>query len=297
MIRKFTAGIANLSSYTSKSNIILIRENLMKYCAMEVITASNIFKKYQFYTGNDKERMFGLMELMENDDIDIVFFLRGGYGAVKTLKYYDERVFMKHNKPMVGMSDLTAFFIYHYQKTGYFSYHGPNLISEFLSDSDNENKDDILNKLDIRYPCPLFPQGKKNNYKIINHGTAEGKLIGGNLSTIVSMIGTPWISSFRDHILFLEDTGERPYKVDRMLFQCFSSGLFENIKGVLIGDFSENVRPEEQHLFTMVYNEYFKGIDYPVISNLPFGHGKEKPTIPIGGNAYIDTRTRTIELI
>lgn len=287
-MKKYRIGIANISSYTNDENLNTIVRNLCNTIASEVIIAPNVRRRYRFFAGTEAERAECLTDLM-SENIDLIMFIRGGYGAIKTLSNFGDMVFSGKYIPLVGMSDLTAFFIYAYQKYGYNCFYGPNLVSEFQSPERTVNKANIFDKIFDSYPMGLFGNYDIKGVNIIRHGKACAKLLGGNLATITSMIGTPYIKPFEDHVLFIEDTGERPYKVDRMLYQCFSSGLFSGLQGVLIGDFSHNVNGSETMLFADVFNHYFAKKDYPVIAGLPFGHGKDKCTIPFGKTVSIDT--------
>jgi len=286
---KYTIGIANISSYTSDENLRTVSEILCSLYGCYIVKANNIGLRHHFYSGTAKDRASGLIELQARDDVDVIMFLRGGYGAVKTLEYLDNEAMKRFDKPMIGMSDLTALFIHYYQRTGKIAFHGPNLVSEFLDPKNTKNKRDIFRKLNSVSGSPLIGSGDMKQSAVISCGKAEARIIGGNLSTLVSMIGTPYIRSFKGHIIFLEDTGERPYKVDRMLTQCFSSGLFDGIEGVLLGDFKQGTPSGEMHLFEMVFREHFSGNNYPVLMNLPFGHGRKKSTIPLGALVKINT--------
>ncbi len=291
---RYSIGIANISSYTNDNDIDIIMNNLYSLYAKSIFLASNIGLRYHFYAGNDIERASGLTELQKRGDIDIIMFLRGGYGAIRVLKYLDTDTLSAYSKPMIGMSDLTALFIYYYQKTGKIAFHGPNLVSEFLSPGENENKADIFRKAMAKSGTPLISRKDWENLHVLSRGSARSRLIGGNLSTIASMAGTSYISPFSGHILFIEDTGERPYRVDRMLTQCFLAGLFDNLKAVLIGDFTQGVPENETGLFEIVFREHFSGRGYPVIMNMPFGHGKKKLTMPVGAMVEVDTCRKKI---
>jgi muramoyltetrapeptide carboxypeptidase len=141
----------------------------------------------------------------------------------------------------------------------------------------------------------LYPNSDKKNFKIINSGFAKGKLIGGCITLIQSLIGTNFMPDLKDKILFLEDSGEVPYRLDRMLFHLKNAGIFNELKGVIFGNTDIQRDSLERDLsIEQILIDIFKYFDYPVVYDLPFGHCKDKITIPQGVQCYLSTTEKII---
>ena len=285
-------GIANLSAYTRQEDQARIQATLKTMGVKAITPASNLAARCRYLCGTDRERLQGLYGLLAHPEVNIIMLQRGGYGALRLLPSLDVALISRYHKPMVGMSDVTAFFIHAYQRTGKLFFHGPNLFREFLQAPNSINKQDILAKLQLRPGDDLFNLYSHASPVVLSAGTAYARLIGGNLSTIAAMAGTGHIAPFAGHILFIEDVAERPYRVDRMLAQCAMSDLFADLAGVLIGNFEAQVPAHEIHLFPDIFKEYFADRGVPVIMGLPFGHGTDKATLPVGLLVRIDESGR-----
>jgi muramoyltetrapeptide carboxypeptidase len=149
-------------------------------------------------------------------------------------------------------------------------------------------------------PVELAMQTRYNELAVVNHGTATGRLLGGCLSVLTSLVGTDFLPDLTGAVLFLEEVGEPVYKVDRYFSQLSHAGILSAVSGLLIGDFLDCERedPESPSLALLdVIRHYVRDLDIPVVANFPYGHGDIKYTIPVGCTVLLDTEKNTIEML
>ena len=204
----------------------------------------NLRAKTGYLAGSDEERAEAFMEVWLNPHVDIVWGARGGYGAMRILPLLDFDLLLKHPKPFIGMSDITALHIA-FNNLGLPTFLGANICSLLGTRSD-----------EMGYK--LFP---------IVPGKLRGPVVGGNLSLIAALLGTPWQLDTAGKLLVLEDVNEPPYKVDRMLTHMKLAGLFDEVTGVVLGDLEAE--------------EFFKGSPFPVYEGLPSGHIEDQVLVPL----------------
>jgi muramoyltetrapeptide carboxypeptidase len=265
-----------------------------------------IFARNGYLAGNDSDRAKDLMHMFENDEVKGILCIRGGYGVARILQYLDFDFIKKHPKPLIGYSDITVLLHALYNKSELICYHGPLGISEFtpytfasfyniLISAEEEAipvYTDILKDKSTDFPS-------YNSY-IIRGGTAEGELTGGNLSLLTSMIGTEYEIKSKEKILFLEEIGEEPYRIDRMLTQLLLSGILNKVNGIALGIFKDcQAKNPDAKTLTLreVLTERLYGLGIPVYYGLPIGHIPFNTTIPIGIQGTIDADAMTLTIV
>jgi muramoyltetrapeptide carboxypeptidase len=223
--------------------------------------------------------------MFQNEEVKAIFCARGGYGTLRFLDKIDFGLIKKNPKVFVGYSDITALLLTLFRKTGLITFHGP--VVRDLSRERSGNLKAFFNlvslgkrlKLDLSEGRPLI------------YGKADGPLLGGNLSLISSLVGTPYIPSFRGALLFIEERGEPIYRLDRMLTQLKLSGVLSHIHGLLIGGFEDcGDRSTINHLIL----DRVHDLNIPVVSGVPVGHGLDNRPLPIGLQGTFDTETMTL---
>ncbi|MCX7904269.1 MAG: LD-carboxypeptidase [Caloramator sp.] len=239
------------------------------------------FAREGFLAGDDFLRAEDFNNFFKRKDIDAIFCLRGGYGSIRILDKIDWDCVINNPKIFIGYSDITVLLNVIYDRTNIICFHGPMVGTGDLFNDINLNM--LLDSL----------QGNLGGYKIklkcINFGQAEGIIIGGNLSVLVSLIGTRYNINFKDKILFIEDINEEPYKIDRMLQTLKYCGTFDKLKAIILGQFT-NCETLDEKSFTLheVFINFFREINIPVFYGLEAGHGRIKMTIPIGIKVKIE---------
>jgi muramoyltetrapeptide carboxypeptidase len=253
-----------------------------------------------FLAGTDKERLDDLHQAFADKEVKAVWCVRGGYGASRFLPDLDFNLIRKNPKILIGYSDITALHLAIHQNTGLVTFHGPVAASTY-SDYAKNHVVDVLMNPSTPYKIELSPDNiaKESNLfktETITKGKARGKLIGGNLSLLTALAGTP--SGLRDtkgKILFTEDVGEQPYRVDRMLTQLRQSVDLRQLAGIALGVF-EDCNPKDGNSQSLidVIKDRLGDLGIPVIYGLSFGHIRDQFTLPIGIEAELDTENATM---
>jgi muramoyltetrapeptide carboxypeptidase len=302
-------GLVAPGGFVTEDGVAESIENL-EAAGFKVKVGKNLLKRSGYFAGVDQERADDLNEMFADDDVFGVWCARGGYGAIRLLERLDYEIIRKHPKPLIGYSDVTALHGALFDRVGLISFHGPVGISTFDEFSVQSFRDVVMNpRPTYEFPYPDRDLKKlrddADNYKRVTvvGGKAEGRLAGGNLSVVASLVGTPFEFDFKDKIVYLEEVSEEPYRVDRMLSQLLLAGAFDYVKGVALGVFRSCV-PDKDHpsiyenSFTVseVVRDRLGGIGAPVATGFPFGHVNEKITIPYGANAALDADAVTLTL-
>jgi muramoyltetrapeptide carboxypeptidase len=259
-----------------------------------------------FLSGTDQERLDDLHWAFRDKEIKAVWSIRGGYGASRLLPRIDYRLIRRNPKILVGFSDITALHLAIYQKTGLVTFHGPNAASNFTDYSKNHIVNTLMNPVsgyEIKLPEPPTDEEEDPELyqtNIIRKGKCRGELIGGNLSLLIALTGTPFgLNKVKGKILFIEDVNESPYRVDRMLTQLRQSINMRSLAGIAVGVFTrgktENDEPSQSMLD--VLNERLGDLRIPVIHGLSFGHIRENFTIPLGIKAEMNTAKSTVTFL
>lgn len=241
--------------------------------------------KHLRFAGTDEERSKAFSRAAKSD-ASIVMATRGGYGISRILPYIDWKLLEKKPKTYVGYSDFTAFNLALLAKTGLISYTGPHAVGDFGADK----VDDLI--------ADIFVESMRGELEVLSFETkdadpadAEGTLWGGNLSMIASLLGTPFLPKIKKGILFLEDVGEHPYRIERSLTQLLHAGILEKQKAIVLGDFTDYKLSKNDNGYDMpeVIRWLRSEVKVPVITGLPYGHGDMRVTLPIGKKVGIAT--------
>jgi len=271
----------------------------------EVAEGKAVVSKYGYLGGSDKERADDINWAFGDTSVKGIICTRGGYGCGRILPMLDYSLIEKNPKVLMGYSDITALFYGIYTKTGLAGFHGPVGISTFNEYSVNHLRNVLTDPRPV-YTLDNAPADPANpDYELytISGGTARGKLIGGNLSLVVSVIGTEFNPDYTGSIIFLEEVREEPYRIDRMLTQLIQSGAIEKCKGIALGVFSKcNPKESESGITSSltlkeVLFDRLGGLGIPVCYGLSFGHIANKYTLPFGTQAELDADSGIVKLI
>jgi len=253
-------------------------------------------RQFGFLAGTDAERAADFMSLFADDEVKAIICLRGGYGSARILPLLDFDVIRRYPKIFIGYSDITSLHCALRVKAGLVSFHGPMLLGALEHPEIPPFTLQSLRKA-IMEPAPAGPISAGLAVKTvvtIHGGRASGELIGGNLSVLVTTLGTPYQPSFAGRILFLEDIDEKPYRCDRMLTHLLNAGLLSQVAGVAVGMATNCFDPKAalgtayRQMVEDVLAERLGGLGVPVVRNLPFGHVPLNATLPVGVRAMLD---------
>ncbi len=244
-----------------------------------------------YLADTDANRAEEFNRMWADPEVAALLALRGGYGCLRMAMMVDIMQVRNQPKFLIGFSDITVLHNYLCQQTGLISLHGPTLST--LATSNRDSLERFHQCLTGKWRTTLQMKGVE-----ILRGAEEatGRLIGGNLSTLLTLLGTPFEPEFAGRVLFLEDVGEPLYRIDRMLTQLWLAGKLQKLAGIILGDFSlgndmettEKIRHHET-----IWNRVLQltsGTQIPVWGGFPVGHGPANMTLPHGAEAVMDSR-------
>ena len=264
-----------------------------------VIVGANATKMNTYLAGTDEERAADLHAMFEDRRVKAIFCIRGGYGTPRLLPLMRYRMIAGNPKILVGYSDITALQLAIWRKARLVTFHGPMAGVDMADPMDPFTEEHFWRSLTSRTRVGRMTIPDEQPHTLVP-GKGTGRLLGGNLALIASIVGTSFQPDFRNAVLFLEDIGEDPYRVDRMLTQLRGSGILPKAHGVLVGQFTECVpRDTSSPSFTVdeILQEYTYGAGVPSLSGLPFGHNRRKMTLPVGIRVRVNATERWVEYL
>jgi muramoyltetrapeptide carboxypeptidase len=253
-----------------------------------------IFQSSRYLAGNDRERAEELMQAFEDPSVQAIIALRGGYGCARLIPLLTDKRLLPYPKIFIGFSDLTTLHLYFHRRFGWITIQGPMVASPALHNITAQQEQNFLSLLtdpDYR-PTLGFPQ-----FETWFPGTAEGTLIGGCLSLITASIGTAYEINTEGRILFLEDQGEAPYRLDRMLTHLRLAGKLQSLAGVILGDFQDCEPAQGNYTSSEILREILADLKIPTIANFPAGHGRDNWAIPLGVKVHMDADKGSIRYL
>jgi len=287
-----------LISPASPENTKAIKNAILflKNQGFNVVEGKHLYDKWGYLAGTDIDRATDVMEMFENDDVDMILCIRGGYGSSRILPYLDFDVIKKHPKIFAGFSDITVFLNSFYEKCGLTTFHSPMGTSNL---EDIETFKSFMYTFMEGYKPYIIKNPSEFKTLCITSGMAEGNLIGGNLGLICNSLGTPYETNMRDKILFIEEVGEAPYRVDRILTQLLLAKKLQQCKGIILGQFKDCDLPHYERSLTLeeVFQDRLYNLDIPMFSGFCSGHDYPKLTLPIGARVKMDAENGTINVM
>lgn len=274
--------------------------NYLEKLGYRVEVGENVGKEHGYLAGTDNERLSDLHDMFKNKDVKAIFCVRGGYGSGRLLDKLDFSLIKKNPKIFVGYSDITAMQLSIFKKTGLITFAGPMVATDFSGKINEFAEENFWKIITSSKKIGKLHNPRDEKFYALNSGRGEGKILGGNLAVLSSLMGTEYMPSLKDSILLLEDIGELPYRVDRLLNQLKLAKVFEQIKGVILGRFVDCYDPDKSNK-TIKLNEviehYFSTLKIPVLYSFSHGHISENLTIPLGANCKLNTSRGFVEIV
>jgi muramoyltetrapeptide carboxypeptidase len=233
-----------------------------------------------------------LSDYLKDPEIDGIFLLRGGFGAARMFNFPIKPFKVSHPKIVMGMSDHTFILNHLARKNHLITVHAPIITSEMFRTLSDHRKDEIFAKLEKKGKQIL----KEGDFEVIQSGNTSGKLWGGNLSMLQTTFGTPFENSWKKGILFLEDTNEMEYRLDRIFAHLFLTGHLKEISGLILGDFTDKENKEHSLEFIQRMVKRYVPSNIPVLAKVKAGHINGSVVLPIGGNVSIKHQGKTLEI-
>lgn len=267
--------------------------------------ASNLSARYGYLAGSDLERAKILMDLWKDPEVKALWCYRGGYGSARILEKLDYSVFRANPKILIGMSDITALHAAIQKKTGLVTFLGPNVNAVYGKESSLYSERELWGLLcgqktwGDKLSIPKSPPKSIPVPVTVCPGIARGRLVGGTLSILVSLIGTPWEIDTKGKILLLEEVQEEPFRIDRMLCQLKHAGQLDHLAGVILCSWKscQAKRPDASLSLEQVFREYFRNASYPVLMGWPSGHIADQMTLPLNAMVELDASQKTLKLL
>lgn len=271
----------------------------LESCGYRAMTGKHIGRKSGYLAGTDEERADDLHTMFADRRVKAIMCIRGGYGTPRLLARLDYAIIRKNPKIFVGYSDITALHLAFWARARLVTFHGPMLGVDMAGGMDPFAEEAFWRVLTSPARRQhLITPGEEA--VLLTAGKGTGRLLGGNLSLLVSLFGTPYLPEFRRALLFLEEVGEEPYRVDRMLTQLRNAGVFRSVAGIALGHFSDCVPKDPakpSQTVEEIVREFAAGCARPFVTGLPFGHERKMTTIPVGVRAVLDGNSGSLELL
>ena len=257
----------------------------------QVVYRDDLTAKRGYLAGDDPRRARELTELVRDPEVAAIVCARGGYGCDRILPTLDPALFRAARKPLVGFSDVTSLLLWQRRRAGLVGFHGPML--EWGDELDPEAFDDLIGQLQGAAPAQRVLRGRSGG-----RGRGAGRLVGGNLVLVAASLATPWEIDTRGAILLLEEVGEPPYRIDRMLRQLLAAGKLQPLAGMAVGQLvgCEDARYPAPAALEVI-EEVAAPLGIPLVVDLPFGHVQRNRAWPVGARATIDADRGEVRIL
>ncbi len=286
----------------TREDVDIVKEKVLEL-DLQVKEGDHLLDRYGYLAGQDEDRAADLMKMYADPDVDGLLALRGGWGCARILPMLDYRLIRKNPKILMGYSDITSLLLAIYARTGIVTFHGPVGTSTWNGFSTEYVKKMLFDAEAVVMRNPTDQEQEEdepsNGILTITPGVSRGKILGGNLSVLSSMAGSAYLPDFRDAILFVEEIGEEPYRVDRMLTQLKIAGILDQLSGFVFGKCTrcEAETPNASLSLEQVLDDHIKPLGIPAWYGAMIGHITDKFTMPLGIRAEIDSTLGEIKLL
>lgn len=283
---KLDKGIANLTQF-----------------GFQIVEGKSLRAKYGHLAGNDEARLADLHWAFNDPKIEAIWCIRGGYGASRLLPEIDYDMIRQHPKPLIGYSDVTALHLAIHQRTGLVTFHGPVAAADYPEDTLAYLKSVLMH---TNPPMDITATNEGMDLKapeyqpfVITPGVAKGALTGGNLALLSALAGTEFAPDFKRKLVFIEDVGEQPYRIDRMLTQLLQSTDLREAAGIVLGVFNDCQPKQDSPSLSLqdTLRDRLGNLGIPVIYGIPFGHVTHQATFPYGISAKLDTAQMRVSFL
>jgi len=299
-----TIGLVTPASNAPENEGIRFAIDVIRSLGFKVKEGKHLYKRNEYLAGTDQERAEDINRMFADNHVEGIFCVRGGWGSPRILPYLDYDLIAKNPKVFMGYSDITAILNAVYTLTGLVGFHGPIAKQNFTEYTLAEFKKVLMHPTDstIIASPPLF-EGREGWVEEDNRltkfvaGKAKGHLIGGNLSLLTKLVGTPYEPDFKGAILVLEDVGESPYRIDGMLTHLWLAGKLQQVAGIAIGKFTDTEYSNNTFSVEEVIEQRCVPLGVPVIRGLMIGHVDDMTVVPLGVQAELDVDAGTLRLL
>ncbi|EQB03597.1 peptidase U61 LD-carboxypeptidase A [Sphingobium baderi LL03] len=299
-----TVGLIEPAGFTDDAFDLDLVNDTIAAMGLTPKPARHLVERHGYLAGRDADRAADVNAMYADPDVRAVFAVRGGWGCARILPFLDFRAIRAHPKLLIGFSDITALHLAFAAQAGFTTIHGPNASASWPAFSWDAFR---AIAFDGATPTLVNPVGKEDRLvqrigriRTFRHGKASGRLLGGNLTVLAALMGTPWLPDFTGAILFIEDTNEAPYRIDRMLTQLALGGVLGKLAGLVFGQCTGCTADGPSYGgFTLseVLQQHLEPLGIPAFQGAQFGHVASQFSLPVGVRAEIDAEAGTIRLL
>lgn len=307
-----TVALVSSGFRVPDDEIVGYAKERLEALGLKVKYGKSIFKRDAYFAGTDRERAQDINNMFADPEVKAIFEVRGGWGSNRILPYLNYRLIKNNPKIIVGFSDVTSLLLAIYSKTGLITFHGTMGVEEWPEFTVNYMKHVLFAGEAAQFVNPIENVNlsediiqTKNRIHVINSGMAEGKLLGGNLTTLTSMLDSGYLPKWKGAILFVEDVDEDYYKIDRMMDQLQAAGILKQISGFVFGqcvDCSAGKNSTTSSVLgsltlDQILDHYIKPLKIPAWSGAMIGHMSKMFTLPEGTMVEVDADKGTITML
>lgn len=299
-----TVGLVNPASATFVTQDLDLACDVVTALGLKAKRGAHVLARYGYLAGRDQDRAADLMAMFADPLVKGIVAVRGGWGCARLLPHLDFELIRRHPKVLVGYSDVTALLLAIHARTGLVTFHGPVGISSWPEFSVAYWRQTIFDgeAVTMANPSDKGEQLVQTEYRVrtLTPGKARGRLLGGNLTVLSHLVGTPYLPEWDGAILFLEDVGEDIYRIDRMLTQLGQAGILKKIAGFVFGT-CKDCKPGGDGYGSLtleeVLGDHIAPLGVPAYDGAAFGHLGKQFTLPVGVEAELDAEAGTIRLL
>lgn len=299
-----TVGLIEPAGFTDDAfDLDLVKETIVAM-GLKPRLAKHVAERHGYLAGKDADRAADVNAMFADPQVRAVFAVRGGWGCARILPYLDFATIRAHPKLLVGFSDITALHLAFAARAGFTTIHGPNAGSSWPRFAWDAFRAIAFDGATPTLANPVSQEDRlvqrSGRIRTFRGGRASGRLLGGNLTVLAALMGTPWLPDFDAAILFIEDVDEAPYRIDRMLTQLSLGGVLGKVAGVVFGQCTNcNASGPSYGGFTLseVLQQHLAPLGVPAFQGAAFGHVVNQFSLPLGVRAEIDADAGTIRLL
>lgn len=299
-----TIGIVSMATPPYRPSTLIDARKNMEKMGFKIIISEYATETKRYLAGDDRLRLDEFHSFVKNPEIKAIISTRGGYGSCRLLQSMDFDLIRSNPKIIIGYSDITSILTAVSKISGLVTFHGPMFTSDFNNPTDYslEKFKKLLIDNDVPIEIKSFPDEDKA--LVFSEGESEGELIGGCLTLLSYTLGTPYEIDTKGKILFIEEIGEPPHKLDGKLTHLLNAGKLHDCAGIVLGELIDCDTSEYKPGYPMgnfhwedIIQDRLGNLGIPIMANLSFGHGEYKSTLPIGTRARLDTLNKKLTLI
>ncbi|WP_017720608.1 S66 peptidase family protein [Kamptonema formosum] len=291
-----TVGLVNPASFLDPEDVDIAKKELAQL-GLNVKLAAHVRDRYGYLGGRDADRAADINSMFADSSVRSLIAMRGGWGSSRILQRLDYDLIRRQPKIIMGYSDITALVLAIYARSGVVTFHGPVGTSSWNRFTLDWVKRILFSGEAVTLRNPWYDL----NYRVetLTAGRARGRLVGGNLSVLAGMVGSPYLPDWQGAILFVEEIGEEVYRIDRMLTHLKLAGILDQISGFIFGQCRDcdPEEPDKSLSFRQMLSEHIKPLGIPAWYGSMIGHMKDKFTVPVGALVEIDALRGTVKLL